>query len=380
MRPTVTADRLSRDPHPLLAEIRSKAAVCWIPDLDCWLVTGYQEAVDVMRDSQTFTVDHPGFSTQQVIGPSMLSLDGAAHRLHRDPFAAPFRLQAIRSDVADWIEQRADELVERVEPAARGDLRQAVARPLAVETMAHILGLVGINGSDLVEWYEAIVEAVHAVTLGADATVRGKEAFTRLSAAVVASLRHSPLLISAQSSGDLTPEEIASNVAVLLFGGIVTGDGTNCLVLQRLLEQGDLIGRIGEDPELASGSVDEALRLEPAAAAVDRYASRDVDLGTVRVSSGDLVRVSLSAANRDPEVFADPNEFRLDRGNVSKHLTFARGPHSCLGVHVARAEALATVNAVARRLDRPALEDVVAPEGLIFRGLERLPVKWGQLD
>lgn len=371
----VTADRLSHDPHPILAEVRSSSPVCWIPDLSCWLVTGYRHAVEVMRDPATFTVDHPGFSTQQVIGPSMLSLDGAAHRLHRDPFTAPFRLRVVRSNVAGWIEDRADELVSAVERDGHADLRRTVARPLAVDTMAHILGLEGVSPSDLVSWYEAIVGAVDAVTMGSVTTEEGREAFAELTESVVASMETSPLLRSVRAGGHLTVDQIASNVAVLLFGGIVTGDGTNSLAIDYLLAEG-LVGGIRGDPNLVSAFVEEILRLEPAAAAVDRFATCDVEFEGAKISSGDLVRVSLSAANRDPEIFDEPDRLRLDRRNAGKHLSFARGPHSCLGIHVAKAEASAVVRAISRRLDNPVLEDHVDPRGLIFRELERVPARW----
>jgi len=331
-----------------------------------------------MRDAETFTVDHPGFSTQQVIGPSMLSLDGAAHRLHRDPFATPFRLQAIRSDVTPWIEQRALELIARVEPAGSADLRRALARPLAVDTMAYVLGLDGIGAEEVVGWYEAIVQSVDSVTVGSGVTREGAEAFAELSHAVLASLDTSPLLLAVQSGGDLTPDEIASNVAVLLFGGIVTGDGTNSLVIQHLLGNDGLLRRVMDAPALMPGVVDESLRLEPAAAAVDRFATRSVTIGGQEVTRGDLVRVSLTAANRDPDIFSEPDVFDVDRANRAKHLTFARGAHACLGIHLARAEAISVVGAVVGRLHRPALmsDQSMSPVGLVFRSPERVPVVW----
>lgn len=347
-------------------------------ELSCWLVTGYDLAVEVMRDADTFTVDHPGFSTHQVIGPSMLSLDGAAHRLHRDPFATPFRLQRIRSDITSWIDQRARDLLARVESAGQADLRRAVARPLAVETMAHLLGLDGMEGDRLAGWYEEIVKAVDSVTMGSGVTGSGLAAFGALSAAVIANLDTSPLLRVVVADGELSHEEIASNVAVLLFGGIVTGDGTNSLVIQHLLENEGMRMRITEDSGLVPTFIEESLRFEPAAAAVDRYATRDVARGGASIAAGDLVRVSLAAANRDPAVFPNPDVLDLDRVNSGKHLTFARGPHSCLGIHLARAEAMAVVEAVVTGLTQPELveDGVVAPQGLVFRGLERVPVKW----
>lgn len=87
---TVTLADLESDPHPILARLRAGAPACWVPVLGAWLVTGYDLAVAVLRDARTFTVDDPRFSTAKVVGPSMLSLDGARHARHRAPFTRPW--------------------------------------------------------------------------------------------------------------------------------------------------------------------------------------------------------------------------------------------------------------------------------------------------
>ncbi len=82
-----TLEELEADPHPFLARLREREPVSWLPALSCWLVTDRELSLQVMRDPETFTVDDPRFSTGQVVGPSMLTLDGAEHARHRDPFA-----------------------------------------------------------------------------------------------------------------------------------------------------------------------------------------------------------------------------------------------------------------------------------------------------
>src|SRR5919206_1546230 len=91
-----TLEELEADPHPLLARLREAEPVSWLPALDGWLVTSRELALRAMRDADAFTVDDPRFSTGQVVGPSMLTLDGDEHARHRAPFARPFRLDAVR--------------------------------------------------------------------------------------------------------------------------------------------------------------------------------------------------------------------------------------------------------------------------------------------
>src|SRR3954447_25085773 len=91
-----TVEELEGDVHPLLARMRESEPVSWLPALDGWLVTSRELALAAMRDAQAFTVDDARFSTGQVVGPSMLTLDGDVHARHRGPFARPFRLDAVR--------------------------------------------------------------------------------------------------------------------------------------------------------------------------------------------------------------------------------------------------------------------------------------------
>ncbi|HUG32734.1 MAG TPA: cytochrome P450 [Acidimicrobiia bacterium] len=371
----VSVAELTEDPHPLLHRLRTEHPVAWVDSLDAWLITSHHLSVEVMLDPDTFTVDDPRFSTQRVIGPSMLSLDGLDHRRHRDPFAGPFRAARIR-DLRDRIRDRADELISKVVSVGDGDLRAGVAAPLAVDVMADILDLENVAVGDVLDWYREIVDAVHAVTAGEEVPSSGISAFRQLSEAVRASLSSSSLLTSVDRAGDLSAEEIVSNVAVLLFGGIVTSESSTAVAYRYLLENPEHHNLLRQDRALVGPFVEETFRLEPTAAAVDRYATRDVTLAGSDISVGDLVRVSISGANRDPAVFSDPDTLRLHRDHSGKSLTFARGPHACLGIHLARLE---TVSAVEALLDHPlpAVSGALAPvTGLVFRVPDTLRVVW----
>lgn len=362
----------------MLGRLREHEPVSWVPVLDGWLVTRRDLCLAVMRDAETFTVDDPRFSTQQVIGPSMLSLDGAEHRRHRQPFGDPFRAETVREKLAAWVDGRAAELVSTISQRGAGDLRAELAAPLAVEVMARLLALDGVKTDEVLGWYEAIVDAVHAVTMGDDVPASGLAAFDELHGAVTANLDSSPLLSAVHDSGDLSNDEIVSNVAVLLFGGIVTSESTTALALHFLLADPGLLDRVRADDALVARVVDETLRLEPSAAVVDRYATHRVELGEASIEKGELVRVSLAAANRDPTVFTDPDRLDTGRPNGQQHLAFARGPHVCLGIHVARLEAAVAAEAALTGLPglRPDPEGMDPPRGLVFRAPEHVRARW----
>ncbi|HEX8105638.1 MAG TPA: cytochrome P450, partial [Solirubrobacteraceae bacterium] len=197
-----------------------------------------------------------------------------------------------------------------------------------------------------------------------------------LGEAVVAASGQGPL---AAAAATLDAPEIASNAAIVLFGGIETSEGMIASALVHLLSDPDALAWVLEDPAARlAGAVEESLRLEPAAAVVDRYATRDVALGDARIAAGDLVRISITAANRDPAAFPDPDRFDPARPDARRHLAFASGPHVCIGMHLARLEADRALRAV---LALPGLRldpDRPAPQmrGLVFRKPDAVHAVW----
>jgi len=379
---TVTLADLENDPHPVLARLRAAAPASWVPVLGSWLVTGYQLAVDVLRDARTFTVDDPRFSTARVVGPSMLSLDGTPHARHRAPFSRAFRPEQVHARLAAFTRAEADRLVSAIRPRGEAELRRAVAGPLAVAVMAEALGLGDTDPAQILSWYDGIVAAVQAAgaaaTAGQGVTAGGAAAFGELAGRlreVIAAPPDTSLL--AETVGPLTGDEAISNAAVLMFGGIETTEGMIVNAAWHLLRHPPELKLVLADRGRVAAAVEESLRLEPAAAVVDRYATRDTRLAGANIRAGDQVTVSIAGANRDPAVFGDPDRFDLRRPNAAMQLAFAHGPHFCLGAHLARLEARTAIEALLTlprlRLDP---DSPSAPRGLVFRKPPDLRALW----
>ena len=353
----------------------------WLPVLEGWLVTRRDLALLTMRDSATFTVDDPRFSTGRVVGPSMLTLDGPEHGRHRDPFVRPFRLDAVRDRFTVLVEAETDRLIEALEPAGRAELRRGFAGPLAARVVAHALGLEDTDTGALLGWYDAIVEAVTGVAAGNPVTPAGRDAFAALRSGVEPMLDRDPdssLVAAASQSGGLERTEVVSNAAVLMFGGIETTEGMIANAILHLLANPDQRALVDEDRELLPNAIEESLRLEPAAAVIDRYATRGVRLGDASIERGELVTISIAGANRDPSVFPDPDRFDVRRDNARLQVAFAHGPHVCIGMHLARLEAHTAVGRLLERFPRLRLDPDhrAAPRGLVFRKPPELYVLW----
>ena len=159
----------------------------------------------------------------------MLTRDGAEHGRHRDPFARPFRLDAVRERFTTFVESETDRLIDAIEPAGRAELRRSLAGPLAVAVVAHSLGLENTDTGRVLGWYDSIVASVTGIAAGEPMTQAGREAFEALSASIEPLLERSPssslVAEAASDAGGLTRAEVISNVAVFLFGGIETTEG-----------------------------------------------------------------------------------------------------------------------------------------------------------
>ncbi|MFL5860831.1 MAG: cytochrome P450 [Solirubrobacteraceae bacterium] len=377
----VTLSELDCDPHPALARLRAAEPVSWLPSLDGWLVTRHDLVLAAMRDAQTFTVDDPRFSTARVVGPSMLSLDGPEHDRHRAPFVGPFRAGEVTGRFAQTTEDEVARLIDALAPAGSAELRRSFAGPIAATIVTSALGLGREEVADVLGWYDAIVASVTQITAGTGATTAGTEAFARLRArlrSVVKGADQSSLLAAAAHDGTLSAEQVISNAAVLLFGGIETTEGMIANAALHVLADPARLEAARLDAAALSAAIDESLRLEPAAAVVDRYATTDVVLANAAIAQGDLVRLSITAANRDPAVFAAPDAFNTGRPNLRRHVAFAQGPHVCVGVHLARLEARAALGALLYGLPGLRLDPERPAEvrGLVFRKPQRLDVVW----
>jgi hypothetical protein len=177
---------------------------------------------------------------------------------------------------AQTTEDEANRLIDELAPAGAGELRRAFAGPMAAGIVTQALGLGGDEVADVLAWYDAIVASVTEITAGNGATTAGEEAFASLSdrlRVVIDGGDHSSLLAAAAGAGVLSAEQVISNAAVLLFGGIETTEGMIANAALYLLTGAERAQAARAEPAALGAAIDESLRLEPAAAVVDRYAA-----------------------------------------------------------------------------------------------------------
>jgi cytochrome P450 len=269
--------------------------------------------------------------------------------------------------MAATVEMRAEALIDGFPHAGQVDLNAEFAARLSVQTIASLLGLRHDDRS-VRDWYRDLALAL------SDFSGEGGRSAGRATAAVV-----KETLVGACArpvASDLTDEEWAANLALVLFGGIETAESMLLNALWALLTHPDQLAAVRRTPALLPAAVEESLRWEPGVQSLTRFTTRAVTIGGIDLERGSAIQCMVGAANRDPLHFVAPDAFDASRPNASDHLTFGYGRHFCLGVHLARIEAAAALAVLLQSFPRLELVDAdeSRPRGHEFRKPRRLLV------
>ncbi|GHO82234.1 cytochrome P450 family protein [Dictyobacter formicarum] len=402
----VLGDQLLKDPFSLFAQMRVMGAVLPAPfptstQQKAWMVIRMQEALQVLKDSQRFTLDYAAAQDNALVqrmqssqgfpllGRSMLDVDGLAHRRLRGLVSEVFTPKYI-GGLRPSIEQIANRLLDQVAEEGCMDLVEDYAYPLPINVISDMLG-VPHNHWDLVrEGSKAIVAGAggRPITLddrNADVRAQKIDAFGNYIAQLVAEKRHHPQsdlisqLVQIEEDGDrLSEPELLSMVGLLLVAGHETTSNLIGSGMLALLDHADQLERLKADLSLVPRAIEELLRfIGPVLTSVPRLATEEVDLGGQHISRGDIVIAAITSANHDESHFTHAAELDLLR-SIDRHLAFGYGIHTCLGAPLARLEGEIAFTTLLRRMPNLRLnaprEALTWHGSLNVRGLTHLPV------
>jgi cytochrome P450 len=378
----IRIENLEADPYPILARLQELEPVSWCESLGGWLVTDYELAREVLNDERRFTAGSESSMNQRILGTQMLNLDAEPHRRQRAPFNPHLHFRPVQEHYADLIERIADELVDGFAHLGVADLRASFARVLPIRVSALVLGLAEDAGA-FSAWYDDFSRALSNFEHDPAVDARARLSNEALRRRVLADLR-SPApdsIIShvcAADAGGLNDDELVNNIAIILFGGIETTEASILNTLWALLAEPEPLAEVGVRPELVENAVDEALRWEAPTQIVDRWAIDATWLGDIPIERGDWINVMIGAVNRDPHRFSEPDRYDIHRDNARRHMAFGYGPHSCIGLNLAKLEAQTAIRVLLARI--PGLRFHPSPgeppRGIAFRKPPRLDVTW----
>lgn len=385
-----------RDPHPVWAALRAESPICTGSTEDHFGVKSpapYPEGVTpytalsfdavqtILRDGETFSSAGYADSIGIVFGHSILEMDEPEHRAYRGLVQQAFTRKAMDTWEAEIVRPVVDRLVGAFRDRGSADLVSELLFPFPVTVIGKMLGL---PDDDLPVFHR---KAVELISIAADIE-RGLEASAWLYEyfqAIITKRRSEPrhdvisVLVEAELDGQrLTDDEIIAFLRLLLPAGAETTYRSSSNLMFGLLTNPDQLAALRDDRSLMPQAIEEGVRWEPPLTSIGRTCTRDVEVAGVHIPAGATVSACMAAANRDPSRWDRPDEFDIFR-EQKQHMSFAFGPHMCLGMHLARMETTVAVNAILDlpnlRLD-PDAHDVHI-SGLAFRAPASLPVLFG---
>jgi cytochrome P450 len=382
------------DPFPDLAYLRERHPVFFYRPLNSWFVFPYDLVHGLLQDPRLSgdrmrgLVDaapaaaRPGVRTVvPYLETWMLMKDGADHARVRGHLQKGLTPAVVRR-LAGPVRRAADELLDRGMPRGRLDAAGDYAFLLPAYVLSDLFGVPPADRPKLIAWSLAFVGFFNVLPI----TTRTAGDFVRSGAEMVAYTRD--LLAGRRAAGGddflaavgggLTDDEVAGNVMLLLLAGHLAVRNLVGNALWLLLTHPGQFARVTADPGLIPAAVEETLRFEPPVTLIPRVALEDVAAGGRTIGRGQLVQLSLAAANRDPAHFPDPDRFDIGRA-AGHHLSFGAGVHGCFGAALAREIATVALETLIRRAPGLRLD----PAGKIEwyrnaanRGPSVLPVTW----
>ena len=343
-------------------------------------VFGFDEAVQVLRDNETYSSSVYEGIMGLVMGRTILQMDEPEHRLHRALVSPTFRSKVLERWEGDLVQRVVDELLDDFIADGSADLVQQLTFHFPVQVIAEILGLPRADFPRFQRWAIEIT----SVTTNWDRGVAASEALRDYFAGVVEERRVRPAddLISDLLAVDvdgrrLDDEEIFSFLRLLLPAGVETTYRASGNLLYGLLTNPDQLRAVREDRTLLPAAFEETIRWEPPVTVILRRAMVDTELAGVAVDEGADVGLLLGSANRDERKYEHPDRFDLFRES-RQSLGFGFGVHVCLGMHLARMETRVAVNALLDRMPDlvldPAPDQDLHIKGMAFRSPIALPV------
>jgi hypothetical protein len=390
------------DPYAVLAKLRANHPVMRDDLAGVFFVSRYEDVRGIVTDlslwrhpekaeeaavlTRRILEQEPGAEREREregVG-SILLLDDPDHARIRNPLA-----QALYKRVAKCrplVEEIVGEALDKVEGQKTFDLMKAVSLPIPIDVIARILGVDHTRLAEFRDWSEGLIQSLNPLRTPeqTEHMMRASEALWTFMSNMLVMRRAKPEddlvtdMVQLQAAGaDIGDADLVTNLISLLVGGnLTTTDLIGNGVRQFLLNPAEL-EKLKAEPSLIGAAVEEVLRFDPPVDITGRIASKEMEVGGCPIHKTQSMLVSLRGANRDPDVFENPDKFDITR-KKSPHVSFGGGAHICIGAPLARLEAQVTLIRLFERFPNLKLADPsVAPEWRtlpFFRGLQHLEV------
>jgi len=358
-----------------------------------WHVVGYHDVHSGLRDARLAAARSGYFLSEEqrrefdalarILPDMMVFADPPQHTRLRGLVTKAFTPRVV-AGLRTRVQTIVNTLLAGATPAGQMDVIGDLAIPLPTIVIAALLGVPETDRHRLKAWSDDVADFIggptdHDGIRRADGAIRD---LTDYLSNAIARWRQKPgdnlisRLVAVEEQGEtLTANELLATCVILLIGGHETTTNLIGNGLLALLRHPEQLQRLRNDPALIESAIEELLRYDSPAQMTTRLAIDDLTLGNAAIRRGELVKLWLGAANRDPVQFPEPDEMDLGRAD-NRHLAFGYGSHFCVGAALARLEGQVALATLVTRFPTLQLTDEpLAYHGTqVFRGLKWLPV------
>lgn len=377
---------IQNDPLPVLSWYQQHEPVFMAADFPAYVVTRYEDVLG-MRDQDVFSTRLIRDIRGPIDGPNVMQLDKAEHKRSRTLVGVGFRPRVIQPFVEATVAKLVNDLLGELEGKGACDLVSAFCEKVPLRSVALLIGLELDDEERLADLYrdQIAFTPLEASEENLARSLRAREGLTELLTPAVARARAvrddsflSTVVHATTGDGDhLDEEEIFGLLRFLLPAGLETTKGSLSNVVYQVLARPEVVRQVRSDTECLRRGIEEALRFHPPIPLVNRVTIREVDIAGTRIPEGAVVLGALNIANRDPDVFDEPDRFDIDR-SPNEHLSFGIGVHTCLGAPLARATLRCALPILFERLPNLRLAPGFEPRfhGVFDNQLTSLPLEW----
>lgn len=384
----------SRQPYSLLARLREASP--FLASDGVVILAKHRHCTDLLRDGRVSSDRNRARiyrDNDTVTTRNLLNLDPPDHTRIRRLISRAFTPR-VMARLVPVIQRKADELIDAAADRGTIDIVGGLASPLPLAIICMLLGIPAADRQALGEWSSALSATLdppwlarpepHAV----EAAARAQAKMITYFRAFISSQRTSPqdnltadLIRAEGDGGQLTESELLATCVMLVNAARETTVNLIANGVQALVSHPGQLSRLKKDPGLATAVVEEVLRYDAPVELTGRVATQDISIDGYGIERGDLLMFLIGAANRDPDVFRAPDKFDIDRTPPIAHLSFAAGPHFCLGASLGRLEGAVALKTFASRFVDPRLsaEGVAYKANLSLRGPERVEITFADL-
>ena len=354
--PDILSPEFARDPYSAYAVMREHHPLIWHEATSSYVISRHADVVRAFKDP-VFTSRNYEWQLEPVHGRTILQMDGREHATHRNLVAPAFRGRELAEKFVPVIERNSAELIEAFRSAGEVDLVDRYATRFPINVIVDMLGLPKGDHEHFHRWYTSIMAFLSNLSGDEEVVAQGlatKAEFEEYLLPIIAARREDPgddllsTLCTAEIDGvRMSDDEIKAFCSLLLTAGGETTDKAIASLMVNLVAHPEQLAAVRADHSLIAAAFAETLRFSPPVHMIMRQPAEDVELSGGVVPAGSTVTCLIGAANRDPERYANPDEFDLHRPDLdlaraytagADHTAFALGRHFCVGAMLARTE------------------------------------------